>query len=118
MHFILGNFYTHEVDFKVKKKIIFFRCLFIYFIIYLAAPGLRCGTLDLRCHVLDLHCGIQDLFSFFFSCYMQTLSCSMRDLVPWLGIKTGPPVLGAWSLSHWTTREVLKKIFNESNLNS
>ena len=28
------------------------------------------------------------------------------DLVPWPGIKPMPPVLGAWSLSHWTIREV------------
>ena len=30
----------------------------------------------------------------------------MRDLVPWPGIKPGPPALGAQSLTHWTTREV------------
>ena len=29
----------------------------------------------------------------------------MWDLVPQLGIEPGPPALGAWSLSHWTTRE-------------
>ena len=33
------------------------------------------------------------------------LSCSMRDLVPCPGIEPGPPALGAWSLSPWTTRE-------------
>ena len=33
-------------------------------------------------------------------------SCDMRDLVPCVGIEPGPPALGAWSLSHWTTREV------------
>ena len=37
---------------------------------------------------------------------MQTLSCGMWDLVPRPGIKPGPPALGAWSLSHWTTRAV------------
>ena len=37
---------------------------------------------------------------------MQTLSCGLRDLVPWPGIEPGPPALGAKSLSHWTTREV------------
>ena len=37
---------------------------------------------------------------------MQTLSRSMWDLVPWPGIKPGPPALGPQSLSHWTTREV------------
>ena len=30
----------------------------------------------------------------------------MQDLVPWPRIEPGPPALGAWSLSHWTTREV------------
>ena len=35
-----------------------------------------------------------------------SLSCKMWDLVPWPGIKPRPPVLGAQSLSHWTTREV------------
>ena len=43
---------------------------------------------------------------------IQTLSCSCEplpvshDLVPWPGIELGPPALGAWSLSQWTTREV------------
>ena len=41
-----------------------------------------------------------------FSCGMRTLSCGMWDLVPWPEIEPGPPALGAWSLSHWTTREV------------
>ena len=30
----------------------------------------------------------------------------MWDLVPWPGIKPGPPALGMRSLSYWTTREV------------
>ena len=30
----------------------------------------------------------------------------MWDLVPWPGIEPRPPALGAWSLSHCTTREV------------
>ena len=42
-------------------------------------------------------------------CSMQTLSCGMWDLVPGAGIRPGPPSLGAWSLSHWTTREVPRK---------
>ena len=36
----------------------------------------------------------------------RLFSCSMWDLVPFLGIKPRPPALGVWSLSHWTTREV------------
>ena len=34
------------------------------------------------------------------------LGWGMWDLVPWPGIKPGPPALGACSLGHWTTREV------------
>ena len=34
------------------------------------------------------------------------LSCGMWELVPRPGMVHGPSALGAWSLSHWTTREV------------
>ena len=50
-------------------------------------------------------------------------SCGMWDLVPWPGIEPWAPALGAWSLSHWTTRDVpeitFKRIFflNVSSLN-
>ena len=42
----------------------------------------------------------------FFSCGIQLLGCSMWSPVPWPGIELQPPALRAWSLSHWTTREV------------
>ena len=51
-------------------------------------------------------CGIFVATWGIFSYSMWALSCSMCDLVPWSGIEPGPPVLGAQSLSHWTTREV------------
>ena len=51
------------------------------------------------CWVLVAECGI-------FTCSLQTLSCSIWDLVPWPGIKPKSPALEAWSLSHWSTREV------------
>ena len=41
---------------------------------------------------------------------MWILSCSMWDLVSWLGIEPGPPILEVQSLSHWTTREVLRML--------
>ena len=41
-----------------------------------------------------------------FNCSRQTLSCSKWDLVPWPGIEPMSPALGAWILSHWTTRKV------------
>ena len=57
--------------------------------------------------IFDLCCGI------------WTLQCSMWDLVPWSGIKPGPPTLGVWSLSHWTTRgDPAKVILNQINLSS
>ena len=40
------------------------------------------------------------------SCDVQPLSCSTWDLVPWPGIESGLPALGAWSLSCWTATEV------------
>ena len=72
-------------------------CLFVFFI-YLAVPGLSYGTWDLpsslwHAESLVVVC---ELFSY-----------SMWDLVPWPGIKSDPPMLETWSLSHWTTREVL-----------
>lgn len=48
-----------------------------------------------------------------FSC-TRTLSCGMRDLVPWTGTKPVSPVrLGVWSISHWSTREVPPLCFQE-----
>ena len=37
---------------------------------------------------------------------MWTLSFCMWNLLPRPGIEPRPPALGAWSLSHWPTREV------------
>ena len=49
---------------------------------------------------------------FFFSS-----NCNMWDLVPWAGIKSGPPAMGVGSLSHWTTWEVPQKfILNNYSL--
>ena len=39
------------------------------------------------------------------ACELLVAAC-MWDLVPGPGIKPGCPALGAWSLTHWTTREV------------
>ena len=41
------------------------------------------------------------IYFFFFSC---TVVCGI--LVPWPGIRPVPPALEAWSLNHWTAREV------------
>ena len=44
------------------------------------------------------------LFNFIFF-FLRLVTC--RILVPWPGIKSWPPALGAWSLNYWTTGEVL-----------
>ena len=36
------------------------------------------------------------------SCGMQTLRCSMWNLVPWAGVEPRPPALGVWSLNQWS----------------
>ena len=41
----------------------------------------------------------------------RIFSCSMWDLVLWPGIKPKPYALGAWSLTHWTTRDVPVHLF-------
>ena len=58
------------------------------------------------------------LFFFFFNkiylfVYLAApdLSYSMRDLFPDQELNPGPQHLEVWSLSHWTTREVLNNFF-------
>ena len=41
---------------------------------------------------------------------MLGLSCDRWDLFPQPGMESRPPALRAWSLSHWTTREVPRPI--------
>ena len=72
-----------------------------------------CSALVAAHRVFDFHCGMWIFVSFFsavargiFSCDIWVLSCNMWDPVPCTGIEPGPTALGAWSSSHWTTREV------------
>ena len=44
---------------------------------------------------------------------LSGLSCGIWDLVTRPGIELGHAALGAWSLSHWTTREVSWLLFLE-----
>ena len=62
-----------------------------------------CQVLVVALGIINLHCGRQDHF---FSCGIWTLSCGRWDLILWPGIKPATPAMGAWSLSHWTPREV------------
>ena len=43
------------------------------------------------------------------SIWLHYVACGI--LVPRPGIKPTPPALEAWSLNHWTTREVLNSAF-------
>ena len=73
-------------------------CLSIYLSIYLSIW---------LCRVLVAACGV-----FFLAVARELLIVAcMWDLVPWPGIKPGPPALGAQSLSHWTSREVPMLLF-------
>ena len=75
----------------------FFIFIFIYFLCF--------GCLLVTAGILLWVC--LSTSGFFCCCWsMQTLSCSVWDLVPWPRMEPGPPVLGAWILSRWTTREV------------
>ena len=76
LNLILCTFTTIFLNYKLCCISFFFQ----YLVISLAPPGL--------------------------SCIMQTLCCDTWDLVAWPGIEPRPPALGAWTLSHWTTREV------------
>ena len=42
----------------------------------------------------------------------RVFSCNLWDLVPRPEIEFRPPALGAWSLSHWTNREVPSGVQN------
>ena len=60
-----------------------------------------------------------DLAALGLSCSIRTLSLSIWCLVPWPRIKPRDPALGAWSLSHWTTKNVpLSVVLNVSLLES
>jgi len=67
-------------------KFLFFPHLFILVFIWLNRSELQyVGCLLVACRI------------FFFS-----LSCGVQDPVPWPGTEPGPPVLAAWSLTHWS----------------
>ena len=63
------------------------------------------------CNLLTFAVGdgnMRFFFKYLFYLDMHGPHCSMQDLVPWPGIEPGLPALEARSLSHWTTRKVLR----------
>ena len=61
----------------------------------------KCSKIDcgIGCTTLWRYLKTIDFYTFFF------LATACRILVPQPGIEPTPPVLGAWCLNHWTTRE-------------
>ena len=99
-YIVLFNLYNKCVDNTVYCFMVFFFFKILIWLHWVLGAAHRIFTLHSACRI--------------FSCGLQTLSCNMWYLVPWLGIEPGLPALGAWSLSYWTTREVpFKKIFVE-----
>ena len=64
-----------------------------------------------NCHVFFIYISIWLCWALVVAHGIFSLDCSTvvacGNLVPWQGIKPEPPVLGAWSLSYWATREIL-----------
>ena len=74
----------------------------------MAALGLSCGTQNAHRGLQAHSCGIlvMPFGLLVVACELLVAAC-IQDLAPGPGIEPGPPALGAQSLSHWTTREVL-----------
>ena len=64
------------------------------------------GTSWICCELLFL----SSSSSFFFFYFILAMPCGI--LVPWPGIETMPPAMEAWSLNHWTIREVPDHLLN------
>ena len=91
-----------------KKKLICCRELLLNVCAEVSSSGIRCFLKKYLFIKLDWVLAVA--CRMFFGCGMQTLSCSMWDLVIWLRIKPKPPVLEAWYFSYTTTREVPRYI--------
>ena len=71
---------------------VFFWCVFV--------------CLGLSCSTRDLLSSLQPEVSFWVVAHGMFFRCSVWDLVPWPGMESRPPPLGACSPNHWITREV------------
>ena len=62
-----------------------------------------------------LCCLLKSILSFYLLDCWHSQHGDMGNLLPWPGIESGPPALGAWSLSHWITQEIQTiSMFRES----
>ena len=89
------------IDFEVSRNFFptqfFFKKLRFFFLMFIYLFGCTKSSLwHSGSSTFIAPCGT-------FSCSMWTLSCGMRDQVPWPGIEPWPPAWGAWNLNHWTT---------------
>ena len=96
--FLIGRSrtFTHKCV-SITLKFRYFIISFLYiFYLFQVSDGFRiCPSIYLFIYLLTV---------LWLTCPMQTLSCSMWELIPWLGIRPRPPALGTWSVSHWTTK--------------
>ena len=90
-HICCYFFPVYHLSFNFLYSFFFFFNIYLFIWLHRVLVAAR-GVLVAARGILVAACGI--------------FSCGMWDLVPWPGIKPGPPELGARSLSHWTTREV------------
>lgn len=76
----------------------------------LTFPWCQCGSQKLSVPVCVLHSiGSLDIIEgpwFFFFCYFWLCHVICRTLVLWPGIEPESSAMRAWSLNHWTPREV------------
>ena len=88
--------------------------LYIYIYIYMYIFGYA------RSHLRHIGSSIfieaYRVFSLF-SSVLQTLSCSMWDLVPWPGTELQLPALGVRDFTRWTMREVQDLFLRSGNQN-
>ena len=102
-----GEQHWYFSSLKIETTVYFGYCLkcttyffniYLFWLHWVSAAACRifvvaCGLLVAACRLLVV------------ACRLLVAAC-MWDLVPRPEIEPRPPALGAWSLSHWTTREV------------
>ena len=73
-----------------------------------SGPGWRCKFGEHQ-HRRSMYLFILKYFKICIYLDVPDLSCSMWDLVPWLGIEPGPLASRAQSLSHWTSSDIPRR---------
>ena len=95
-----------DKEIRTMTQYVFRFCNVLYTIsIYFPIPTIKGGSVILFFFFLIFtHSFIWLCLGLVVICRIS--DCGMQALVPWPGIESVSPVLGLWSLSHWTTKEV------------